>query len=71
MNGKHELDEQAHLLQRLKLDLEVIIKIKIHPGFLSQSSESSGSRSAACAKTHSMSPLNRPFTIWLLKVRPR
>jgi hypothetical protein len=39
MNGKRELEKQAHLLQRLKLDLEVISKIKLHPGFLSRLSE--------------------------------
>jgi hypothetical protein len=39
MNGQRELDEQAHLLRALKVDLEVISKIKIHLEFLSQSSE--------------------------------
>lgn len=79
--GRRELEKQAHLLQGLDLDLEVISKIRIHPEFLSPSvrkAVEAGEKARtlgdyvsnvkmrqvgeACAKTHSMSPLDRPFS---------
>ena len=78
-NGRRELEKQAHLLQGLDLDLEVIGQIRIHPEFLSPSvrkAVEAGEKARtlgdyvsnvkmrqvgdACAKTHSMSPLDRP-----------
>jgi autophagy-related protein 11 len=77
-SGRRELEKQAHLLQGLDLDLEVISKIRIHSEFLSSSvrkAVEAGEKARtlgdyvsnvkmrqvgeACAKTHSMSPLDR------------
>jgi hypothetical protein len=84
VNEKHELEKQVHLLQGLYPDLEVIVKIKIHPEFLSQWSEKQWrpERRAvsnvrmrqvgdACDTTHGMLPLDSPSMFGLDELRGR